>query len=134
MAPIDGLPAIVIVTNKFKKECKKSNFMQNVQMSQKVDIAFYNGHWGHNFRCNELVPVGNKREDYHLPPSLVCRSPSQLSWRAELKFVATAATSIRENCCQLCNFLWKQRIFFAYFASLHISHSKNLHFLFNFNQ
>ena len=32
------------------------------QMSQN------NGHWGHIFRCKDLVPVGNNREDYHLAP------------------------------------------------------------------
>ena len=38
------------------------------QMSQKVDIALDNGQWGHIFRCNESLPVGGKREGYHLPP------------------------------------------------------------------
>ena len=55
------------------------------QMSQKVDIALDNGQWGHIFRCNELVPVGGKREDYHLPPS-----PQQLAFRKPFAIPAAA--------------------------------------------
>ena len=61
---------VLFVSQKSTKKIHAKSAHRRIpfQMSQKVDIALDNGQWGHIFRCNELVPVGGKREDYHLPP------------------------------------------------------------------
>ena len=58
---------------------------------------------------------------YMLPASIqVWSSPSYVgNFRADLKFVATVATSSRVNFFQLCKFFQKTTQFLTYFASLH---------------